>query len=124
MSADPNSFSNNIQLWKRRFAKAADEGEVLAMAREFIGALPPEVRSAIQAPVDAVPFRNSDEVLEFAVHLTQLEMSLPWDEVSVGRTVRAVGSLFIDAGKRLTALSEARVLHKFDETRSEGQSRD
>jgi hypothetical protein len=119
MTADSYSLAN-IQAWKRRFSQAADEGELLAAAREFLATLTEGEREIIQAPPATVPFRNADEVLEYALHLTQLEMSLDWDDVLVGKTVRTVASLFIEASRRITALSEARVLRRFEDTRVQG----
>jgi hypothetical protein len=116
MNADSYSITN-IQRWKRRFAQAPDETQLLADAREFIASLSEDDRRLIQAPSDAVPFRSADEVLEYALHLTQLEMSLAWDDVVVGDAVRVVASLFIEASKRLTSLSEARVLRRFEDAR-------
>ena len=123
MTADPYSITN-IQAWKRRFSQATDEDHVLALAREFVASLSRSDRELIQAPPDAVPFRSADEVLEYALHLTQLEMSLAWDDVLIGNTIRTVASLFIEGSKRLTALSEARVLRRFEEARPQEQSRD
>ena len=118
MTADPH-WIVNIQAWKRRFSHAADEDHLLSLAREFISSLPSHDRELIQAPPDAVPFRSADEVLEYALHLTQLEMSLAWDDVLTGNIVRTVGSLFIEGSNRLRALSEARVVRQFEDARPE-----
>ena len=105
--------------WKRRFSQAAGERELVDLARQFLASLPAGSREVLRAPSGAA-FESPNEVLEFALHLTQLEMSMAWADADIARTVRAVGAVFIEAGRRLTALSEAKVLRRFDEQRAEG----
>ncbi|HUP29097.1 MAG TPA: hypothetical protein VM122_02910 [Usitatibacter sp.] len=119
MRHDPLSIEQ-IAAWKRRFSQAADEQQLVDLARQFVASLAPESQAMLRAPPGVPLFAAPEEVLEFALHLTQLEMSLAWEDAEVARTVRAVGAVFIEAGRRLTGLSEARVLRRFDEQRAEG----
>jgi hypothetical protein len=112
MNTDPLSLAG-IQDWKRRFAHASNDDEVVRLARELVGALPPQDRVLVGAHDEGHRLQDADDVSEFALRLTQMEMALAWDDVISGTKVRTVARLFIEASKRLGALSEARVLRDF-----------
>ena len=119
MTPDTNS-SANMQQWKRRFSQAADDYQVVLLAREFIGTLPESERALLGARADPHSLGEPGAVAEFALHLTQLEMSLAWDDVVKGEIIRNVARVFIEASKRLSALSESRVLRTGEEGRLAG----
>lgn len=109
-----------MQQWKRRFSQASDDYQVVLLAREFIGTLPDSERALLGARAEPQALGEPGAVAEFALHLTQLEMSLPWDDVAKGEIIRSVARVFIEASKRLSALSESRALRTADHGRFAG----
>lgn len=112
----PDTFSDaNMQQWKLRFSQATDDYQVVLLAREFVAGLPESERQLLGARAKPEALAEPGAVAEFALHLTQLEMSLAWDEVVKGEIIRGVARVFIEASRRLSALSESRMLRSNDD---------
>ena len=117
----PDTYSiDNMQQWKRRFSLASDDYQVMLLAREFMGTLPESERLLLGGRGDLHALREPAAVAEFALYLTQLEMSLAWDDVVKGDIIRNIARVFIEASRRLSALSESRVLRSADDGRLAG----
>jgi hypothetical protein len=103
-------MSTSIDAWKVRVARAPSETEVVQVMRAFVETLSDAQHLLIGEECRSQALGSKEAVAECAVRLTRQELSM--EDARASSDLQTIASVFIEATRRLSALSyEARLLN-------------